>query len=348
MAQLNSLSNEYSNNSGLLSLTSFGKNQTAYTYIREVNFQDSISKSDIIKGEYQNNKIFIDTSKTKDIYKAVLGNYIISSSEDIVLENIIRDHDLTNPKIDSDFLKIIKGADTNDPFNIFINSKNLNLLKNTINSLSFFTNLKNSWISYDFKYSLEEIKMIGATRINDSINSKLSILRNISPSEIKTDKIIPNSFSSFFSFTISDSERFIFNFKNYLKADDLSTENINFESFNLIDEISFVKDQEKFLILGISNTEQLEDYFKLNDIDNLKDIKKINLGLDLETLINSFDQKSSFVYAALIDNALVITQSVSQIKKIINSKAIKDNLTSNSKYLNYKNQKSKKNSFFLG
>ena len=132
LAQLNSLSNEYSNNSGLLSLTSFGKNQTAYTYIREVNFQDSISKSDIIKGEYQNNKIFIDTSKTKDIYKAVLGNYIISSSEDIVLENIIRDHDLTNPKIDSDFLKIIKGADTNDPFNIFINSKNLNLLKNTI------------------------------------------------------------------------------------------------------------------------------------------------------------------------------------------------------------------------
>ena len=346
LAHLNSLSNEYSNNSGLLSLTSFGKNQTAYTYIREVHFQDSISKSDILKGEYQNNKIFIDTSKTKDIYKAVLGNYIISSSEDIVLENIIRDHDLTNPKIDSDFLKIIKGADTNDPFNIFINSKNLNLLKNNISSLSFFTNLKSSWISYDFKYSLEEIKMIGATRINDSINSKLSILRNISPSEIKTDKIIPNSFSSFFSFTISDSERFIFNFKNYLKADDLSTENINFESFNLIDEISFVEDQEKFLILGISNTEQLEDYFKLNDIDNLKDIKKINLGLDLKALINSFDQKTSFVYATLIDNALVITQSVSQIKKIINSKAIKDNLNSNSKYLSYKNQKSKKHSFF--
>jgi hypothetical protein len=346
LAQLNSLSNEYSNNSGLLSLTSFGKNQTAYTYIRKTNFQDSISKSDLIKGEYQNNKIFIDTSNTKDVYKTVLGDYIISSSEDIVLENIIRDHDLTNPKIDSDFLKIIKGADTNDPFNIFINSKNLNLLKNTISNFSFFTNLKNSWISYDFKYSLEEIKMIGATRINDSINSKLSILRNISPSEIKTDKIIPNSFSSFFSFTISDSERFIFNFKNYLKADDLSTENINFESFNLIDEISFVEDQEKFLILEISNTEQLENYFKLNDIENLKDIKKIDLGLDIKTLINSFDQKTSFVYAALIDNALVITQSVSQIKKIINSKAIKDNLTSNSKYLNYKNQKSKKHSFF--
>jgi len=274
LAHLNSLSNEYSNNSGLLSLTSFGKNQTAYTYIRETNSQDSISKSDLIKGEYQNNKIFIDTSNTKDVYKTILGDYIISSSEDIVLENIIRDHDLTNPKIDSDFLKIIKGVDKNDPFNIFIKSKNSNLLVNSISNLSFFPNLKNAWISYDFKYSLEEIKMVGATRINDSINSRLSILRNIPPSEIKTDKVIPNSFSSFFSFTISDSERFIFNFKNYLKGDNLSTENINFESFNLIDEISFVEDQEKFLILGISNAEQLENYFELNDIDNLKDIKK--------------------------------------------------------------------------
>ena len=346
LTQLNSLSNEYSNSSGLLSLTSFGKNQTAYTYIREVNSRDSISKSDLIKSEYQNSKIFIDTSDTKDIYKIVLGNYIISSSEDIVLENIIRDHDLKNPKIDSDFLKIIKGADINDPFNIFINSKNSDLIKKSISDFSFFPNLNNSWISYDFKYSLEEVKMIGATRLNDSINSKLSVLRNLPPSEIKTDKIIPNSFSSFFSFTISDSERFVFNFKNYLKGNDLSTENINFESFNLIDEISFVKDQEKFLILEISNIEQLENYFKLNDIENLKNIKKINLGLDLKTLINTYDEKASFVYAALLDNSLVITQSVSQIKKIINSKAIKDNLSSNSKYLNFKNEKSKKHSFF--
>ncbi len=344
--ELNSLSNEYSNNSGLLSLTSFGKNQTAYTYIRKVNFQDSISKTDLIKGEYQNNKIFIDTSNTKKIYKTILGNYIISSTEDIILENIIRDSDLTNPKIDSDFLKIIKGTDSNDPFNIFINSKNSKLLLNNLSNLSFFPDLNNSWISYDFKYSLEEIKMIGATRINDSINSKISILRNIPPSEVKSDKIIPNSFSSFFSFTISDSERFIFNFKNYLKAEDLSSENINFDSLNLIDEIIFVEDQEKFLILGISNIEQLESYFELNEIENIKNIKKINLGLDLKTLINNFDQEISPVYATLIDNSLVITQSVSQIKKIINSKAIKDNLSSNSKYLNYKNQKSKKNSFF--
>ena len=345
LKQLYSLSNKNSNNSGLLSLTPFGKNQIAYTYIRETNTQDSISESDVEKGKYQKNKIFIDTTLSKEVYKTIIGNYTISSNQDIILENIIRDHNKTNKKIDSDFYKLVKAADKSDPFNTFTITKKSNLLENILNNLSFFPGLYDSWISYDFKYSLEEINMSGATRINDSINSKLSILKNIYPSEISTDRVIPNSFSSFFSFTIDDSERFIFNFKNYLKGNDLSTDNINFDSLNLINEINFVEDQEKFLILGINNIDQLENYFELTEIDNLNNIKKINIDKDLEILVDNFDQEISTNYATLIDNSLVITESVSQIKKIINSERINDNLSSNSKYLSFKNQKSKKYSF---
>ena len=345
LKQLYSLSNKNSNNSGLLSLTPFGKNQIAYTYIRETNTQDSISESDVEKGKYQKNKIFIDTTLSKEVYKTIIGNYTISSNQDIILENIIRDHNKTNKKIDSDFYKLVKAADKSDPFNTFTITKKSNLLENILNNLSFFPGLYDSWISYDFKYSLEEINMSGATRINDSINSKLSILKNIYPSEISTDRVIPNSFLSFFSFTIDDSERFIFNFKNYLKGNDLSTDNINFDSLNLINEINFVEDQEKFLILGINNIDQLENYFELTEIDNLNNIKKINIDKDLEILVDNFDQEISTNYATLIDNSLVITESVSQIKKIINSERINDNLSSNSKYLSFKNQKSKKYSF---
>ena len=345
LKQLNSLSNKNSNNSGLLSLTPFGKNQIAYTYIRETNTQDSIYESDVEKGKYQKNKIFIDTTWSKEVYKTIIGNYTISSNQDIILENIIRDQNKTNKKVDSDFYKLVKAADKNDPFNTFTITKKSNLSENILNNLSFFPDLHNSWIGYDFKYSLEEVNMSGATRINDSINSKLSILKNIYPSEILTDRVIPNSFSSFFSFTIDDSERFIFNFKNYLKGNDLSTENINFDSLNLINEINFVDDQEKFLILGINNIDQLENYFELTEIDNLNNIKKINIDKDIEILVDNFDQEISTNYATLIDNSLIITESVSQIKKIINSERINDNLSSNSKYLSFKNQKSKKYSF---
>ena len=61
-------------------------------------------------------------------------------------------------------------------------TKKSNLLENRLNNLSFFPGLYDSWVSYDFKYSIEEVNMSGATRINDSINSKLSILKNIYPS----------------------------------------------------------------------------------------------------------------------------------------------------------------------
>jgi hypothetical protein len=61
--------------------------------------------------------------------------------------------------------------------------------------------------------------------------------------------------------------------------------------------------------------------------------------------VDNFDQEISTNYATLIDNSLIITESVSQIKKIINSERINDNLSSNSKYLSFKNQKSKKYSF---
>jgi len=290
LKQLNSLSNKNSNNSGLLSLTSFGKNQIAYTYIRETNTQDSISESDIEKGSIKKIKFLLIQLGQRKFIKLLLGNYTISSDQDIILENIIRDYNKTNKKIDSDFFKLVKAADKNDPFNTFTLTKKSNLLENILSNLSFFPDLYNSWISYDFKYSLEEVNMSGATRINDSINSKISILKNIYPSEILTDRIIPNSFSSFFSFTIDDSERFIFNFKNYLKGNDLSTENINFDSLNLINEINFVDDQEKFLILGINNIDQLENYFELTEIDNLNNIKKINIDKDLEILIDNFDQ----------------------------------------------------------
>ena len=346
LEQLNLLSNKSSNSSGLLSLTSYGKNQTAYTYIRKVNSEDSISEVDVLKGEYQNNKIFIDTTNSKEIYKTVIDDYIISSNKDIVLENIIRDNNISNPVSDSDLLKIIKGIDLNDPFNIFILSKNSSLSLNNLSDLSSFSDINNSWISYDFKYSLEEVKMTGAARINDSVNTKTSILKNIPSSEIKTDKIIPNSFSSFYSFTVSDSERFIFNFQNYLKGNDFSSENLNFNSLNLINEINFVEDQEKFLILGINNIDQIDDYFELNEIDNLDNIREINLDNDLKTVINSFDQEILSAYALILDDYLVITKSVSQMKKIINSNRINDNLSSNPKYTDFKNLKSKKHSFF--
>ena len=344
-AQLDLLSKKKSDKNGILSLSSFGKDEIAYTYIRKSNSFDSIQENDILKNTYLKSEIFLEEADGNEVHKVIIDEYIISSNKDIILENIIRDFYSKKSNLDSEFNKILNTSDFDEPFNIYTKSYNLNSFKKELTEMSFFPKSSTSWVAYDFKNSLENLYLTGITRISDSINGKISILKNLVPSRTKTDKVIPNSFSTFLTFVINDSERFIFNFKDYLKFNDLSTENLNFNSLNIVDEISFVEDQEKFVILSLINKEQIDSYFRLEYFDDNYNIKKIDLSEDVNILFRNVDSEISGEYAVLLGDLLVITKSLSQIKKIINSQNINDNLGSNEKYLSFKEQKSDSYSF---
>ena len=344
-AQLNLLSKKKSDKNGILSLSSFGKDDIAFTYIRKSNSFDSIQEDDILKNTYLKSEIFIEETDGNEVHKVIIDEYIISSNKDIILENIIRDFYSKKSNLDSEFNKILNTTDFDEPFNIFTKSSNLNSFKKDLSEMSFFPKSNTSWVAYDFKNSLENLYLTGITRISDSINGKISILKNLGSSKTKTDKVIPNSFSTFLTFVINDSQRFIFNFKDYLKFNDLSTENLNFNSLNIVDEISFVEDQEKFVILSLVNKEQIDSYFRLENFDDNFNIKKIDLSEDINILFRNVDSEISGKYAVLLGDLLVITKSLSQIKKIINSQNINDNLGSNEKYLSFKEQKSDNYSF---
>ena len=344
-AQLNLLSKKKSDKNGILSLSSFGKDEIAFTYIRKSNSFDSIQEDDILKNTYLKSEIFLEETDGNEVHKVIIDEYIISSNKDIILENIIRDFYSKKSNLDSEFNKILNTTDFDEPFNIYTKSYNLNSFKKDLSEMSFFPKSNTSWVAYDFKNSLENLYLTGITRISDSINGKISILKNLGSSRTKTDKVIPNSFSTFLTFVINDSERFIFNFKDYLKFNDLSTENLNFNSLNIVDEISFVEDQEKFVILSLVNKEQIDSYFRLENFDDNYNIKKIDLSEDVNILFRNVDSEISGEYAVLLGDLLVITKSLSQIKKIINSQNINDNLGSNEKYLSFKEQKSDSYSF---
>ena len=278
-AQLNLLSKKKSDKNGILSLSSFGKDEIAFTYIRKSNSFDSIQEYDILKNTYLKSEIFVEETDGNEVHKVIIDEFIISSNKDIILENIIRDFYSKKSNLDSEFNKILNTTDFDEPFNIFTKSYNLNSFTKDLSEMSFFPKSNTSWVAYDFKNSLENLYLTGITRISDSINGKISILKNLVPSRTKTDKVIPNSFSTFLTFVINDSERFIFNFKDYLKFNDLSTENLNFNSLNIVDEISFVEDQEKFVILSLINKEQIDSYFRLEYFDDNYNIKKIYIKI---------------------------------------------------------------------
>ena len=328
---------------GILSVSPYGKDDLAYTFISKIDLNDSLFNDLNKLQKYQNFNIY--SNDNKNIYIASLEDFYVSSDKDIIIENIIRDFNSKNYNVDSELLKISKTILNNEPFNIFLKSKEKKERNDIFKNLSFFPNVNTSWIAYDFQNSLSEINLNGVTRINDSINSKLSILKDIYPIELKTDKIIPNSFRSFISIAVGDYERFIFNMKNYLNSNNISADNLSFKSLSIIEEISFVDDQEKFIVLGIRNIEQINNYFDLFDTD-YENIKLINFKDNFEQLIDYLNYKSNVKYTSIVDNYLILTNSVSQLRKINNSISVNDVLGSNSDYLKYKNNNSSKYNFY--
>ena len=89
--QLGLLSNNNSDRKGLFSLSTYGKNEIAFTYIRKSNSFDTISEGDTLKNKYQKSEIFLEKVNGKEIHKVIIDQYIVSSNKDIILENIIRD-----------------------------------------------------------------------------------------------------------------------------------------------------------------------------------------------------------------------------------------------------------------
>ena len=140
--QLDLLSHNKSDRSGLLSLSAYGKDEIAFTYIRESNSFDSIQEVDILKNTYQKNELFVENINGNEVHKVIIDKYIISSNKDIILENIIRNFYSNKSNIDSEFNKIIKTTDSNEPFNLYTKSDNLDIFKNELSEISFFQNLK--------------------------------------------------------------------------------------------------------------------------------------------------------------------------------------------------------------
>ena len=311
---INRINIDESKNSGLLSFSTYGKNNVAITFISKKNFSDSLKMQNNESYKYNKYEIF----KQNSFYKTYLDQTVVSSSSDIIIENIIRNYNSNKRGInDPDFYDIILSANKTEPINIFIDSKLDGFSKEFFRSIEFYPLVKSSWKNFDLSRSNEDIRLTGITRINDSIKSKLSILKNLNPKSLETDKVIPNNFESFFSFTITDSNSFIKNYQNYLDANNL--ENHYIEDIKNINEITFLKDQEKSVILNLLDPELINALSFSDSINYSNKIFNLNIPNDLKDLLHLFDENINLKFGILIDSFIILSGSRNQLKKILTS-----------------------------
>ena len=307
---------DQSKNSGLLSFSSYGKNNTAITFISNKNYSDSLNINNNKSYKYNRHNIF----QEGDYFKTYLGNTVISSTSDIIIENTIRNYNSGKKGINNlSFYDLILSSNKNEPINIFTDSELDEFSKEYFRSIEFYPIINTSWKSYDLSKSNNDIRLTGITRINDSIKSKLSILKNINPKSLESDRLIPNTFKSFLSITISDSNLFLKNYQDYLTQINILDELGPFEEIEVINEITFLQDDDKSIILSVADLELIDKLSFSESIDYSKKIFDLEVSKNLNELFGLFDKNLNIQYGILIDKFIVLGNSKNQLKKILTS-----------------------------
>ena len=307
---------DQSKNSGLLSFSSYGKNNKAITFISNKNYSDSLNINNIKSYKYNRYDIF----QEGDYFKTYLGNTVISSTSDIIIENTIRNYNSGKRGInDLTFYDLILSSNKNEPINIFTDSELDEFSSEYFRSIEFYPIINTSWKSYDLSKSNNDIRLTGITRINDSIKSKLSILKNINPKSLESDRLIPNTFKSFLSITISDRNLFLKNYQDYLNQISIADGLGAFEEIEVINEITFLQDDEKSIILSLVDLELIYKLSFSESIDYSNKIFNLEVSKNLDELFGLFDKNLNIQYGILIDKFLVLGNSKNQLKKILTS-----------------------------
>ena len=327
---------DQSKNSGLLSFSSYGKNNTAITFISNKNYSDSLNINNNKSYKYNRYDIF----QEGDYFKTYLGNTVISSTSDIIIENTIRNYNSGKRGINNpNFYDLILSSNKNEPINIITDSGLDKFSKEYFRSIEFYPIINTSWKSYDLSKSNDDIRLTGITRINDSIKSKLSILKNINPKSLESDRLIPNTFKSFLSITISDSNLFLKNYQDYLTQINIADGLGEFEEIEVINEITFLQDDEKSIILSLVDLELIDKISFSESIDYSNKIFNLEVSKNLNELFGLFDKNLNIQYGILIDKFLVLSNSKNQLKKILTSFENKRTLNNDIHY-----QKNRENS----
>ena len=313
---INGINIDESKNSGLLSFSSYGKNNTAITFISNKNYSDSLNINENKSYKYNKYDIF----QEKHYFKTYLGDMVISSTSDIIVENIIRNYNSGKRGINNpNFYDVILSSNRNEPINILTDSGLDGFSKEYFRSIEFYPLINTSWKSYDLSKSNNDIRLTGITKINDSIQSKLSILKNINPKSLESDKLIPNTFKSFFSITISDSDLFLKNYQDYLTQIKIVDKPTIIEDIKFIDEITFLQDEEKAVILNLVDLELVDKLSFLKSSNYSNKIFNLEVPKGLNGFFGLFDKNLNLQFGMLIDTFIVLSSSKNQLKKILTS-----------------------------
>lgn len=177
----------------------------------------------IQKRDYNSVSIYTIQNSEKVIYFSFIKGVFVYSSKSLLVENAIRQSEAEVSILnDKGFNKVQKTAGQNVDANVYLNfSKLSEIISFTLNDqekarISAFKNFAN-WAELDINLKDDAVLLNGFTFSADSINNYLNIFLRQEPVDHELKTILPANTSLFISLGISNTERYINDYKSYLE-----------------------------------------------------------------------------------------------------------------------------------
>ena len=268
---------------------------------------------------YENQEIIKYQIENESFYKTRLGNKMLLSSSQLLLENTIRSNG--QHAVSTVLEKLFQTSDISKPASIFLNLKSSNLFSPELQQpkqigFGIFAN----WIAVDFEAKQDELLLSGVAVANDSISQFINLFDETRPLLDRTASIAPQNAEAILSFTFDDFNQFKGNQRTFL---DLAS--VTNDSINNIEEVGviFLHDKNVLAIHAFENASFI------NAIENLKTTRSDYQGVDIwrlntsdfaNSLFQPLVKNNKWKFYAVLENTHVFSEEENAIKTIIASK----------------------------
>ncbi len=179
-------------------------------------------KSQTVKNYSGEKIITIITNDYKSYSYCITKGIFIFSESSILLEKAIRHAYLNNSILDDrEYLLIDETASNYSDANIYFNHNNIpRFIVPILNKRYDFIGNKNNYANYtelDVNIKSNGILLTGLTYSNDSLNNYIDIFKSQEPVKLAIDQVIPSVYPVFLAVGINNFEKYINDYKNYLK-----------------------------------------------------------------------------------------------------------------------------------
>ena len=335
----------------LFCFTPYGKTKMAITIINKLKKQDSLKNSNEKFFEYNGEKITEIKSKENSYFKSQIKETQFISSSKLILENSIRLFQNSAKGIQSkDFYNLTEFLDSDSPINILLRYDAYRFLNNIFLETPLFPLIGESWSSYDLNLRVDPLAFDGIHFINDSIPNNLTLIKDLDPKQTFSENIIPQNFKSLLIIPVDNFEILESNFIKYSRHKNIAIKKIDFEPFNLINEISWINYMdENAVFLHLKSDNNLNEilYNEKIFIKEFREIKIIKKTLPSDFIVfsSNFVKSPNLNFSSKIDDFIVYAESENLLKKIISNYKENKSLKQNINFRTLKSSLASKSSF---